>query len=219
MRRKTVTAGELPSGEYRVIAGVDEAGRGPLCGPVVAACAAFKSPDGAFAALMRDSKTLSEVQRAALRVRIAHHCHWAVASVSVARIDEINIYHATQEAFKKAIERFLFVTGFAKSDCLFVIDGNGFAWDDYAFRCVVKADASVPQVSAASIMAKTFRDRQLARYDRLWPQYGFLAHKGYGTAKHREAIKAHGVLPIHRRSFALLPAEEQLGLDEIGTVG
>jgi len=212
MKRKTVKAEELPLSDYRVIVGVDEAGRGPLCGPVVASCVAFATEDPMFSAMMRDSKTLSEAKRDALRPLIKERCDWAVASVSAVRIDEINIYHATQEAFRKAIERFLSVTGYAVADCLFVIDGNAFSWDAYHHACVVKADATVSQVSAASILAKTFRDRQLARYDRLWPQYGFLAHKGYGTLKHRDAIRTHGVLPIHRKTFALLPQGEQLNL-------
>lgn len=190
-----------------LICGVDEAGRGPLCGAVVAA-AVILDPGRPIAGLA-DSKKLSAKRREQLAGEIrAHALAWSIAEASVAEIDRLNILHATMLAMCRAVE------GLATRPDELIIDGNrvptGLAMPA---RAIVKGDALEPAISAASILAKTHRDAQLLELDRRYPQYGFAAHKGYPTREHLEALARHGVTPEHRRSFgpvAVLLAQGQL---------
>lgn len=178
------------------VCGVDEAGRGPLAGSVVAA-AVILDPDHPIVGLA-DSKKLS----AKVRERLAQEIRtralaWAIGEASVEEIDQVNILQATFLAMRRAIEGLSLVPAHA------LIDGNrvppGLICSAEA---IVKGDAKEPAISAASILAKTHRDAQLLELDRLYPQYGFARHMGYPTAAHLEALRLHGPSPMHRRSFA-----------------
>lgn len=189
------------------IAGVDEAGRGPLCGPVVAA-AVILDPARPIVGL-NDSKKLSERRRDQLADAIrAQALSWAIAEASVEEIDRLNILHATMLAMKRAVEA-LPVTPF-----LVRIDGNRCPELAVPSEAVIKGDATVPAISAASILAKTARDAKLALLDAQHPEYGFAQHKGYPTAAHLQALRVHGVIACYRRSFgpvrALLSAGQTL---------
>lgn len=176
------------------IAGVDEAGRGPLCGPVVAA-AVILDPARPIAGL-NDSKKLSERRRDQLADAIrAQALSWAIAEASVEEIDRLNILHATMLAMKRAVET-LSVT-----PALVRIDGNRCPALAVPSEAVIKGDATVPAISAASILAKTARDAQLALLDAQHPEYGFAQHKGYPTPAHLQALRVHGVIACYRRSF------------------
>ncbi|THF66211.1 ribonuclease HII [Pseudothauera nasutitermitis] len=186
----------MSSTSVHLICGVDEAGRGPLCGSVVAA-AVILDPARPVAGLA-DSKKLSEKARERLAPLIREHAlAWAVAEASVEEIDRLNILHATMLAMRRAVE----ALGVQPQEAL--IDGNrcppGLAM---RARAIVKGDALEPAISAASILAKTARDAMMVELDALYPQYGLAAHKGYPTAAHLAAIQRHGVAPFHRRSFA-----------------
>ncbi len=178
------------------VCGVDEAGRGPLAGSVVAA-AVILDPDHPIVGLA-DSKKLSAKVRERLAQEIRTHAlAWAIGEASVEEIDQINILQATFLAMRRAIEGLSLVPAHA------LIDGNrvppGLICSAEA---IVKGDAKEPAISAASILAKTHRDAQLLELDRLYPQYGFARHMGYPTAAHLEALRLHGPSPMHRRSFA-----------------
>mgnify|MGYP000922270987 CR=1 FL=1 len=192
---------ELLGKGYRLIAGIDEAGRGPLVGPVVAG-AVIIGGDPALAEELirlgvRDSKQVSEKKREKLYDFIAREAEcWAVASIGSEVIDEINILNATKQAMRKAAMELRFRPDFL------LIDGNA-TLSDFPFDqlAVPKADERILSVSAASIMAKVARDRILADMDGEYPEYGFKAHKGYGTKAHLEALRKYGPCPFHRRSF------------------
>lgn len=177
------------------VAGVDEAGRGPLAGSVVAA-AVILDPLNPIAGLT-DSKKLSFSKREELEALIKHSAiAWAVAEASHQEIDQINILQASLLAMKRAI--IALVT--QPSDVL--IDGNRLPeLEGYRMRAIVKGDLSEPCISAASILAKQFRDRQMVDLDRIYPEYEFAQHKGYPTVLHRKLLSIHGVSPVHRRSF------------------
>lgn len=182
------------------ICGVDEAGRGPLCGPVLAA-AVILDPARPIAGLA-DSKKLSEKTRDRLALEIREKSlAWCIAEASVEEIDQLNILHATMLAMRRAVE------GLALLPQEILIDGNrvppGLA---APARAIVKGDALEPAISAASILAKTGRDAILREMDQRYPQYGFAAHKGYPTAAHLDALKRHGATPEHRRSFGPVAA-------------
>lgn len=183
-----------------LVCGVDEAGRGPLCGSVVAA-AVILDPARPIAGLA-DSKKLSAPRREQLAREIkAHALCWAVAEASVEEIDRLNILHATMLAMRRAVE----LLSRAPDEVL--IDGNRVPPGlQVPARAIVKGDALVPAISAASILAKTHRDAQLLEMDQRYPQYGFAAHKGYPTAAHLQALARYGVTPEHRRSFAPVAA-------------
>ena len=177
------------------LCGVDEAGRGPLAGPVTAA-AVMLDPEKPIEGL-RDSKKLSAAARERLadeiRMRAAA---WCVAEASVEEIDRLNILHATMLAMQRA------VAGLQKRPDDVWVDGNrcpNWAWRSQA---VVKGDDKVAAIAAASILAKTSRDEYMCRLHEEYPAYGFARHMGYGTAAHLAALKAHGACPQHRRSFA-----------------
>jgi ribonuclease HII len=176
-------------------AGVDEAGRGPLAGPVVAA-AVILDPDRPIRGLA-DSKVLTPERRAVLAALIyerAHSC--AVGLAAVDEIDAINILHASMLAMRRAIE----ALAVAPEEVL--VDGNRCPDIAFRVRAIVKGDRDVPSISAASILAKTARDAMLVELDREYPLYGFARHKGYATPEHLAALALHGPCPAHRRSFA-----------------
>lgn len=178
-----------------LICGVDEAGRGPLCGPVVAA-AVILDPARPIEGL-NDSKKLSERARERLAPLIRERALvWAVAEASVEEIDRLNILHATMLAMQRAVEGL----GVAPAEVL--IDGNRCPRLPYPARAIVKGDATEPSISAASILAKTARDEAMRVLDAQWPQYGLAGHKGYPTVAHLQALQLHGVADFYRRSFA-----------------
>ncbi len=177
-----------------LIAGVDEAGRGPLAGPVVAA-AVILDPMRPIAGL-KDSKQLTEEAREQLAPIIKERAlDWSVAHATVEEIDELNILQATMLAMKRA------VAGLTVRPNLVLVDGNRVPHLDIAVNAVVGGDETVAAISAASIIAKTTRDHWLMDLDRQYPEYGFAKHKGYGTAEHMAAIEKYGPLPVHRKSF------------------
>ena len=177
------------------IVGIDEAGRGPLAGPVVAA--AVWLPPGFEAAGINDSKKLTEARREKEYERITNtpEVLWAAGIADVAEIDRINILKATHLAMRRAVE------GLGRAPGLCLIDGlpvPGFPWPHEA---VVKGDSMSLAIAAASIVAKVVRDRMMRELARKFPEYGFERHKGYGTMAHLEALRRHGPCPVHRRSF------------------
>ncbi len=176
-------------------AGVDEAGRGPLAGPVVAA-AVILDPCRPITGLA-DSKKLTPVQRAELDAEIrAHALAWCVASATVEEIDHLNILGATMLAMTRAVE------GLSCRPERVLVDGNRLPDLPCPGQAVVGGDARVPAISAASILAKVARDREMERLDRRHPGYGFARHKGYPTREHLAALERLGPCPAHRRSFA-----------------
>lgn len=183
------------------IAGVDEAGRGPLAGRVFAA-AVILDPQQPITGLA-DSKRLSAKRREALSTLIQQRAlAWAIASASVEEIDRLNILHASLLAMQRAV---------AQLDPVpqqVLVDGNHCPKLEIPTQAIVKGDASVAAISAASILAKVARDAELVALDQRYPQYGFAQHKGYPTAAHRQALQEHGACPEHRRSFA--PVRELL---------
>ena len=191
---------ELLFSEGRLLAGVDEAGRGPLAGPVVAAAVILD--DRARPAGLRDSKQLKEQERDALAIDIRSAAiAWAVAWADRAEIDAINILNATMLAMRRAI------FGLRVRPDTVLVDGNrlpdlcigGSRIDG---RAIVRGDDRIPAISAASILAKTTRDAIMCERDALYPAYAFSRHKGYGTRLHRERLASHGPCAEHRRSFA-----------------
>jgi len=178
-----------------LICGVDEAGRGPLAGPVCAA-AVILDPDQPIAGLA-DSKKLGARRREELADRIRGRCAaWSVAWASVEEIDALNILQASLLAMRRAVD------GLGLRPELALVDGNHCPALEIPARAIVGGDASEPAISAASILAKVSRDALMLDLDRRWPQYGFARHKGYPTAAHVEALRLNGVTPMHRRSFA-----------------
>ena len=176
------------------IAGVDEVGRGPLAGDVVAA-AVILDPDRPVAGL-RDSKKLTEARRETLAGEIRDKAlAWSVARASVAEIDELNILQASLLAMRRAVE------ALDPQPSYVLVDGNRLPVWGYASEPVVKGDDRVPAIAAASILAKVQRDGELVELEAQYPGYGFARHKGYPTAEHLEALQTLGVTPAHRRSF------------------
>jgi ribonuclease HII len=181
--------------EARLICGVDEAGRGPIAGPVYAA-AVLLDPLRPIAGL-KDSKLLPAARREALALAIRREAlAWAVASATVEEIDRLNILQATLLAMRRAVEQLEVVPDEAW------IDGNRCPRLSCAARAVVGGDRSVPQISAASILAKTARDAEMLRLHAQFPNYGLDRHKGYPTPEHLALLARHGACEIHRRSFA-----------------
>lgn len=185
---------ELYSKGYRLIAGVDEAGRGPLCGPVVAAAVIL--PKDIKIEGVNDSKKLTEKKREALYEKIYEKALAVGVGISdVELIEKVNILNATKIAMCEAIKNLKILPEYV------LIDGNQMIDIDIEASTVVKGDANSESIAAASIIAKVTRDRMLYEYDKLYPEYGFAKHKGYGTKAHIEAIKKYGITKIHRESF------------------
>ena len=185
-----------------MIAGVDEAGRGPLAGPVVAAAVVLCKPRPSG---LDDSKKLSAGRRAALEATIKRRCHWAVGVADVEDIDRLNIFGATMLAMTRAVEALCARLGCDPLEVL--VDGNltphgrcpEWRW---AARAIVGGDALEPCISAASIIAKEHRDALMREAARAHPHYGWDRNKGYGTPDHLAALREHGPTPLHRRSFS-----------------
>ena len=200
---------------YRIIIGVDEAGRGPLAGPVVAAAARYRSDSLIFppeadryVRLIRDSKTLSERQREDAYRWIVEHFETGVGIVDAETIDRVNILQATFLALQQAVEAVLKKCvqeskSMGNISVHVLVDGNrALPHVTYSQETIVRGDAQVVSIAAASIVAKVTRDRLMRDFENTYPKYGFAQHKGYGTAKHLEALRQYGPCPIHRRSFA-----------------
>ena len=186
---------KLYSEGLKYIAGIDEAGRGPLAGPVVVGIAIMK-PDS-FIEGVNDSKKISEKKRELLYEQITNEAiDWSVGIVDQNEIDEINILNATKKALHMAIKNLKIKPDRILVDALEHIDTCGIP-----YTSIIKGDAKVYSISAASIIAKVTRDRMMKEYDEIYPEYGFAGHKGYGTAKHIQAIKAYGPCPLHRKTF------------------
>ena len=202
MRSKRLSKGEQARLAWDPIglqAGVDEAGRGPLAGPVVAAAVILD--DGKRIRGLADSKMLSPLQREKLYDQImdkALCC--SVAEASVEEIDTLNIYHATMLAMKRAVE------GLRLKPARILVDGNALPRVDVLAEAIVGGDAKIKAISAASILAKVHRDRLLATLHDEFPQYGFASHKGYSTPEHLEALRTHGACRHHRRFFSPVAA-------------
>lgn len=185
------------------VCGIDEAGRGPLAGPVVAA-AVILDPNRPIDGL-NDSKKLSEKKRKQLAEEIRQHAiAWAVAEASVEEIDRINILQASLLAMRRAVELLAVKPESAQ------VDGNKCPRLDIPVEAIIKGDGKVASIAAASILAKTTRDAQMRALHESYPQYGFDRHMGYPTAAHFAALRQHGASPVHRRTFG--PVAEQLSL-------
>ena len=186
--------GSFINENIKIVCGVDEAGRGPLAGPVVAAACIL--PYGLIIEGLDDSKKLTEKKREKLfDIIIQNAIDYSIASASVEEIEEINILNAAMLAMKRAIE------GLKIKPDLALIDGNTSRGFTVPTKTVVGGDATSQSIAAASILAKVTRDRLCYDFDKEYPEYGFAKHKGYGTKQHTEAIKTYGVTPIHRPSF------------------
>ena len=183
-----------------LMAGVDEAGRGPLAGPVVAAAVILD--DSRRILGLADSKILTALTRDRLydKIREKALC-CSVGSASVEEIDELNIFHATMLAMRRAVE------GLRLKPVKVLVDGNRLPKLDILSEAIVGGDAKVKSISAASIIAKVTRDRMLAQLHEQFPQYGFAAHKGYSTPEHLEALRVHGPCIHHRKHFAPVAAQ------------
>lgn len=176
------------------LAGVDEAGRGPLAGPVVAAAVVLdrtRCPRG-----IDDSKKLPAEAREALYARICARAIWGIGIATVEEIDRINIYHATMLAMARAVD------ALGVEPAMVLVDGNALPKWSRPARAIVSGDALCRSIAAASIIAKVTRDRLMADYDEAHPGYGWRRNKGYATLQHREALVRLGPTPLHRRSFA-----------------
>jgi len=188
---------------HGLVCGIDEAGRGPLAGPVVAA-AVILDPARPIPGL-NDSKKLSEKKRAALAILIRERAvAWAVAEASVEEIDRLNILHATMLAMQRA------VAGLAVRPTSALVDGNRCPKLDIPAEAVVQGDGNIASIAAASILAKTVRDAGMLALHEQYPMYGFDRHMGYPTAAHCQALEVHGASPVHRCSFG--PVAKQLSL-------
>lgn len=185
--------------ENILIAGVDEVGRGPLAGPVLAAAVILRPQNKIIG--LADSKILTAKKREQLFPIIQQNClAWSIGRAEVAEIDQINIFQATLLAMQRAIDSLnlnpqqILVDGTHCPKCKF----------NCPIEAIIDGDAIIPVISAASILAKVIRDREMLEYDAIYPEYGFASHKGYGTKLHLTAINKYGPCPIHRRSFAPL---------------
>lgn len=200
---------ELLTGEGIVVAGCDEAGRGCLAGPVFAAAVIL--PEGFYDERLNDSKQMSESDREALRVIIEREAvAWKVVAVPAEEIDRINILNASITGMHRALD------GLGVTPQMIMVDGNRFMnyrhpdGTHIPHHCVVHGDASLAAIAAASVLAKTHRDEYMRNLAKEYPQYGWDRNMAYPTAEHRDAIRRYGITPYHRRSYALLPADEKL---------
>lgn len=194
LRLEAMKEFEREYGDCGLICGIDEAGRGPLAGPVVAGAAIL--PKDCTILYLNDSKKLSEKRREELFLEIKEKAvAWSVGLASPERIDEINILQATYEAMRDAVAGLSSVPDILLNDAV-TIPGIRIRQVP-----IIKGDAKSVSIAAASILAKVTRDHMMIEYDKLYPQYGFAKHKGYGTAAHIAALKEYGPVPIHRRTF------------------
>jgi ribonuclease HII len=180
-----------------IIAGIDEVGRGPLAGPVVAACVHI--PDLSFPWLdeVTDSKKLSKLKRNKLSALIQQHCVWSIAEISPQEIDQINILQATMRAMENAAK------GLSVLPDKIYVDGNRVPFNmPYPAEAVIKGDAKIIEIACASIIAKVYRDNIMEQLANEYPHYGWDTNAGYGSAKHLEAIEKYGITTHHRQSFA-----------------
>lgn len=193
---------------FTLIIGLDEAGRGPLAGPVVAAAVALKNSD--FKNKITDSKKMTPAMREKAFHEIFAHGYVGIGIINETVIDEHNILQATFFAMTNAVRHLVArlpaslrtQKSFNDRTCL-LVDGNRFKSDlPFAYKTIVQGDSLCLSIACASIVAKVTRDRILHTYGRIYPQYGFAKHKGYGTQEHRQAIAKHGLSMIHRRSFS-----------------
>ncbi len=191
----------------QLVCGTDEAGRGPLAGPVVAAAVIL--PHGFSHELLNDSKKLTEAQRNEARLVVEEHAiSYGVGILDHEQIDSLNILKASFKAMHVAIDQLKPVPE------LIIVDGNRFIpYGDIPFECIIKGDGKYLEIAAASILAKTVRDAIMLDLHQSYPMYGWDSNKGYPTQAHREAIRAHGPSPYHRKSFRLLK-DEQMSLWE-----
>ncbi len=186
---------KIYQGGVKYICGIDEAGRGPLAGPVVVASCIM--PEESFIDGVNDSKKISEKKRERVYEEIIKEAiSYGVGIIDENKIDEINILQATKMGLTNSIKELEIVPNIILVDALRNIDTC-----NIPYRSIIKGDATCYSIAAASIIAKVTRDRIMLKYDEMYPEYGFATHKGYGTAKHIEAIKKYGLCPIHRRSF------------------
>ena len=185
---------ELHQEGYALVCGVDEAGRGPLCGPVFAAACIL--PDGLVLEGLNDSKKLTPKKREKLFDLICENAiAYCISSASVEEIDELNILEADLLAMRRAIDGLSTKADFA------LIDGNIARDFQIPARAIIGGDAKSPSIAAASILAKVARDRDCLELDAQYPQYGIAKHKGYGTKQHMDALRTYGPAPIHRKQF------------------
>lgn len=186
---------ELHQRKFNNICGIDEAGRGPLAGPVVVAGVIM--PGNSMIEGVNDSKKVSEKKRELLYDKILEEAiSYSVAIIGQDIIDEINILNATKQGVTSVVKGLDVKPDLIIIDALEHIDTNGIPYES-----IIKGDAKCYSIAAASIIAKVTRDRIMREWDKVYPQYGFMQHKGYGTAKHIAAVKEYGLCPIHRRSF------------------
>ncbi|MBE6699512.1 MAG: ribonuclease HII [Ruminococcaceae bacterium] len=185
---------QLHNEGYSLVCGVDEAGRGPLCGPVFAAACIL--PDGLVLEGLNDSKKLTPKKRDKLFDLICENAiAYCIASASVEEIDELNILEADLLAMRRAIDGLALKADFA------LIDGNIARDFQIPARAIIGGDAKSPSIAAASILAKVARDRDCLELDAQYPQYGIAKHKGYGTKQHMDSLRTYGPSPIHRKQF------------------
>ncbi|MCF7844892.1 MAG: ribonuclease HII [Kiritimatiellales bacterium] len=179
-----------------VIAGIDEAGRGALAGPVVAgACILPSDKEPPF--LLKDSKQLSYEEREEVFIWITQHCIYGCGIVDAQDIDQCRILSATEQAMQAAVAR----VARQVTPTYLLIDGRDKFWFDYPHSSIIHGDDLEPCISAASIVAKVVRDRIMITYDKMYPQFGFNSHKGYGTPEHCDLIRSRGPCAIHRKTF------------------
>ncbi len=196
----------LSAGQYAV--GIDEAGRGPLAGPVVAAAVILPEDLSQMPIALNDSKKLTAKERELLFDHILSTAvSYGIAARSREVIDEVNILMASMQAMTEAVEQCLRTV--SNTDILLLVDGNYFRTPlRYPFRTIIEGDGKCPSIAAASILAKVTRDRMMLDIDERFPQYGFASHKGYATKQHINAIKTFGYCEEHRRSFRLRSIEQ-----------
>lgn len=191
---------------YNII-GIDEAGRGPLAGPVVASAVLIKNikefKKELFCKEIKDSKKISESKRKTLFYLLTHSSYviWEAGKEGEKRIDKINILEATKVAMEKAVNNLIKKNNFNKKNCFLIIDGNFKINLNIKQKSIIKGDEKVFSCAAASIIAKVYRDRIMEKYHKKYPEYGFNKNKGYGTKFHLKMIKKNGLSKIHRKTF------------------
>lgn len=198
------------TGTVKHIVGIDEAGRGPLAGPVVAAAVLFPNSSDAIASVLNDSKKLSEDKREELYSSIHQEASGiGIGIVSPQEIDTINILAATMRAMTIAVTELTTQVSLTPAETLLLVDGNYFRTNlPFPYKTIIEGDGLCPSIAAASIIAKVTRDRMMKELDVLYPEYGFASHKGYATKSHRESIGKYGYCPEHRKSFKVRSLEQ-----------